>query len=48
MLEVDQEIPHGLGPAGPTDSFLDLEGVNVQLCDLALVKVHQEGSPELL
>jgi hypothetical protein len=48
VLEVDQEVPHHLRPAGPANALIHLEGVYEQLSNFSLVGVDQEGNPELL
>ena len=48
MLEVDQKVPHHLRPARPANAFIHLEGVDEQLCNFTIIRVDQEGNPELL
>lgn len=47
MLEIYQEVTHGLRPAYPTRTLLDLQGVDEEVHDLALAYVYQEGDLEL-
>lgn len=48
VLEVDHEVPHGLGPLSPLVLLLQPGRVHVQVQDLVLLAVDGKGQLEIL
>jgi hypothetical protein len=48
MLEINQQIPHSLGPVTPSQPLLDLQRIDIQVGYLALCYINNKGQLVLL